>query len=158
MKRTAYLALGVLLSASLAVLAQVAYNQFSPGGALSGTWNSQNVNLAAGSPFITGVLPAANTAAQVGVFDATVASGGVTVNNSAGLGTVAGTRSTTGTFQITYSSGTVNHVACSQRNNGGSVALYQVEGLGSGVINFVTFSIAGSAIDTFGSLNCITSP
>jgi len=36
------------------------YNQFSPGGALSGTWNSQNVNVAAGSPFITGTLPAGN--------------------------------------------------------------------------------------------------
>lgn len=36
------------------------YNQFSPGGALSGTWNSQNVNVGAGSPFITGNLPVGN--------------------------------------------------------------------------------------------------
>src|SRR6266481_1407825 len=40
----------------------VVYNYFSPGGALSGNATSQNVNVGAGSPFITGVLPAANSA------------------------------------------------------------------------------------------------
>jgi hypothetical protein len=36
------------------------YGVFSPGGALSGTWNSQNVNLDAGASFITGNLPVSN--------------------------------------------------------------------------------------------------
>jgi hypothetical protein len=49
--------LGVVVS--LGVLGAV-YNQFSPGGALSGTWNSQNVNVAAGAPFIAGTLPSGN--------------------------------------------------------------------------------------------------
>lgn len=47
------------LIVSLAAIGAV-YEQFSPGGALSGTWNSQNVNVAAGSPFIIGTLPAGN--------------------------------------------------------------------------------------------------
>lgn len=53
--------LGVgILSALIAMAAMGAvYNQFSPGGALSGTWNSQSVNLASGA-FITGTLPASN--------------------------------------------------------------------------------------------------
>lgn len=51
---------GMLLTIALPLLAATIYNQFSPGGALSGTWNSQNVNLGAGSPFIAGALPAAN--------------------------------------------------------------------------------------------------
>ncbi len=44
--------IGVSLAAS--------YGVFSPGGALSGTWNSQNVNVGAGGSFITGDLPYAN--------------------------------------------------------------------------------------------------
>lgn len=47
------------LIVSLAAIGAV-YNQFSPGGALSGTWNSQNVNVAAGTPFVIGTLPAGN--------------------------------------------------------------------------------------------------
>lgn len=49
-----------LLWAGILILSAAVYNQFSPGGALSGTWNSQNVNVAAGTPFITGTLPAGN--------------------------------------------------------------------------------------------------
>lgn len=52
--------LGFLIGLSLAVNAATVYDYFSPGGALSGTWNSQNVNLAAGAPFIAGNLPVAN--------------------------------------------------------------------------------------------------
>jgi len=59
---------GFLLGLSLALtggaLAQT-YNMFHPGGALSGTWNSQNVNVSAGVPFIAGTLPEANTALSV---------------------------------------------------------------------------------------------
>lgn len=54
MKKFGYLVLGLSLSV---LCGATVYNQFSPGGALSGSWNSQNVNLAAGSPFITGILP-----------------------------------------------------------------------------------------------------
>lgn len=46
------LATGLALAAS--------YGVFSPGGALSGTWNSQIVNLAAGGSFVTGNLPVSN--------------------------------------------------------------------------------------------------
>lgn len=53
-------AVGVLGLLAAGVLYGVTYNQFSPGGALSGTWNSQNVNVAAGGSFITGTLPAGN--------------------------------------------------------------------------------------------------
>jgi hypothetical protein len=49
---------GFGLSLSLLMGAAI-YYQFSPGGALSGTWNSQNVNLGSGA-FITGNLPVAN--------------------------------------------------------------------------------------------------
>lgn len=54
------------LLAALAALALSAansatiYNQFSPGGALGGTWNSQTVNLTAGGSFILNQLPPAS--------------------------------------------------------------------------------------------------
>jgi len=54
-----WVSLGFGLSLALLMGATV-YYQFSPGGALSGSWNSQNVNVAAGSPFITGNLPVTN--------------------------------------------------------------------------------------------------
>jgi hypothetical protein len=54
-KHLAVLSLALVLGS---LLGATVYNQFSPGGALSGTWNSQNVNVGAGSPFITGTLPA----------------------------------------------------------------------------------------------------
>lgn len=56
MKRAAWLGLGALLSIALM---GASYNVFSPGGALSGTWNSQSVALNSGA-FITGTLPLGN--------------------------------------------------------------------------------------------------
>jgi hypothetical protein len=55
----------LLLAALLCALAplasaQVVYPYFSPGGALSGSWNSQIVNLAAGGSLVTGNLPVGN--------------------------------------------------------------------------------------------------
>lgn len=47
------------------------YNMFSPGGALSGTWNSQNVNLGAGTPFIAGNLPVARLNSGTGASSST---------------------------------------------------------------------------------------
>jgi hypothetical protein len=47
-------------------LAAATYEQFSPGGALSGTWNSQNVNVGAGGSFIAGRLPLANVVQGTG--------------------------------------------------------------------------------------------
>jgi len=49
---------GFGLSLSLLMGATI-YYQFSPGGALSGTWNSQTVNLGSGA-FVTGNLPVSN--------------------------------------------------------------------------------------------------
>jgi hypothetical protein len=54
MKHLHYFALGLTLTL---LMGATVYYQFSPGGALSGTWNSQNVNVGAGSPFIIGTLP-----------------------------------------------------------------------------------------------------
>jgi len=45
------------LGLSLVFLMGAAYTVFQPGGALSGTWNSQNVALDSGATFITGTLP-----------------------------------------------------------------------------------------------------
>jgi hypothetical protein len=55
----------LLLAALLCALAplasaQVVYPYFSPGGALSGSWNSQIVNLGAGGSLVTGNLPVTN--------------------------------------------------------------------------------------------------
>lgn len=55
--------LAILAMAALYALpasAQVSYDIISWGGALSGTWNSQNINVGAGSPFVTGNLPLSN--------------------------------------------------------------------------------------------------
>lgn len=61
MRKTLHrLAAGVLGLIIGAGLLGAVYQQFSPGGALSGSWNSQNVNVAAGAPFITGTLPSGN--------------------------------------------------------------------------------------------------
>lgn len=49
-----------LLGAIAAAALGATYTQFSPGGALSGSWNSQNINVGAGAPFVTGTLPAGN--------------------------------------------------------------------------------------------------
>jgi len=57
MNKLRYFGLGLCLSL---LMGATVYYQFSPGGALSGTWNSQNVNLAAGAPFIANTLPAGN--------------------------------------------------------------------------------------------------
>lgn len=60
-----------LFGISIPLLLGASYGIFSPGGALSGTWNSQNVNVGAGSPFVTGLLPAANfgTGTATGAID-----------------------------------------------------------------------------------------
>jgi hypothetical protein len=57
MKRITRIAAGLTvgLVISFALFGAV-YQQFSPGGALSGTWNSQNVNVGAAGSLITGTL------------------------------------------------------------------------------------------------------
>jgi hypothetical protein len=59
-KYFASFAAGVLGLLIAGMIYGATYTMFSPGGALSGTWNSQNVNLSAGSSFITGTTPAGN--------------------------------------------------------------------------------------------------
>lgn len=59
MKKPVMFFLGMLASLCATVYAASYYNVFSPGGALSGTWNSQSVNLTASS-FILNQLPVAS--------------------------------------------------------------------------------------------------
>lgn len=100
MKRISYFVLGLSLTM---LLGATVYNQFSPGGALSGTWNSQNVNVGAGSPFITGLLPAANetpaggdTQVQLNSAGALAASSNLTFNPSTSTLGIAGSHGTAG--------------------------------------------------------------
>ncbi len=60
---------GLGLSLTLLMGAAI-YYQFSPGGALSGTWNSQSVNVGSGA-FITGNLPVSNLAGGSGASSST---------------------------------------------------------------------------------------
>lgn len=94
----------VLLGAACTgLLGATVYNQFSPGGALSGTWNSQNVNVAAGAPFITGALPVANetpagsdTQVQLNSGGALSASANLTFNPATSTLGIAGSHGTAG--------------------------------------------------------------
>jgi hypothetical protein len=108
----------------------------------------------------SGTLNVQNTIYQnnipvVQAFDATLAAGGVTVNNSVGLGTVAGTRSGVGIYQVTYTAGTVTRATCSQRSNGGIPAVIQIASLGGGVINFNAYTLGGALSDVTGSWDCV---
>jgi hypothetical protein len=118
---------------------------FGTSGTLLGTVRSPGSSIA-------GVSFGGGAVAQA--FDATLAAGGVTVNNSSQLGTVAGTRSGAGIYQITYTAGVVTRAHCTQRSNGGIPAVIQIESLGSGVININTFTLAGGLSDVTGSWMC----
>lgn len=98
---------GLIVAALAGSIIAVTYNQFSPGGALGGTWNSQTVNLNAGGSFILNQLPPSagglgtNCAATNGfvpagngsnlVCAALAAGPGVTVTPGAGSNTIAST-------------------------------------------------------------------
>lgn len=75
------------------------YTQFSPGGALSGTWNSQNVNVGAGGALITGTLPVGNG----GTGATAIGSTGQLLGNVAGV--VGGTNMSTSTDTLLVGSG-----------------------------------------------------
>lgn len=78
MKRIAAIFTAVIAALTMGGLLGASYGVFSPGGALSGTWNSQNVNLGAGGSFITGVTPFANggTNLATAADDTTIVSSG----------------------------------------------------------------------------------
>jgi hypothetical protein len=96
-----------------------------------------------------------NSIPQGQTFDATLAAGGVTVNSNAGLGTVAGTRSGVGIYQITATAGTITRAVCTQRSNGGIPAVIQISSIGGGVINLATYTLGGALSDVTGSWECI---
>lgn len=79
---------------AVALMGAQAYGIFQPGGALSGTWNSQQVSLSSGGANITGNLPVTNlnsgTAASATTFWAgngtwTTPAGTLTLANPSGL-------------------------------------------------------------------------
>lgn len=66
-----FLSIGAIVALAAIGITGAVYNQFSPGGALGGTWNSQSVNLGAGASFITGNLPPANLNSGTGASSTT---------------------------------------------------------------------------------------
>lgn len=69
-KRMTRVGFSIMLVSIIALLAGASYGVFSPGGALSGTWNSQNVLLNSGA-FIQGNLPASNLNSGTGASNVT---------------------------------------------------------------------------------------
>lgn len=118
---------GMLIGAGCVMLgaagAQV-YYMFQPGGALSGSWNSQNVNLGAGSSYILGTLPCASGGTGVTSYtkgDLLVASGSCTLTN--------------------LSAGTSGYVLTS--NGAGAEPTYQASGSGCGSMQTFTATLTG---------------
>ncbi len=103
------------LPLALCVMMGASYGVFSPGGALSGTWNSQNVNLAAGGSFITGVTPVANggTNLNAAADDNTMVGNGTTWQTKA-VGSCSGA-----TDAVTYNT-TTNSWGCNTIAAGGT--------------------------------------
>ncbi len=138
---TARLALLVLAWAGCELgNAQTVYPYFSPGGALSGTGSSQNVNLSAGPTFVLGTLPVNRGG-----------SGGVTISGPIkGNGTAAYSAATSADI-IALWSGTCNAGTFLRGDGACAVA-------GSGSVTSVdltapsVFSVTGNPITTSGTL------
>lgn len=123
----------------------VTYNMFSPGGALSGTWNSQNVNLAAGSPFIAGTLPDTNLSANVPLINAANSFSTGNRFDSIGVGVAAPAFSGSIVTSTTITAG--GNVAA---NSGATVAGSALT-VNSSIVNNGNYTGIGSLINSSGN-------
>jgi hypothetical protein len=135
MKTLSRLALLAALVSSLAQ-GQTVYPYFSPGGALSGSGFSQNVNLGAGVPFITGTVPATSLPALSGDCTTPGGSGVITCTKTGGVA-FAASATTDATNASNISTGTLAAARQAATNlaaagNGGVTGNLPVTNLNSG--------------------------
>jgi len=127
-----------------------AYTIFSPGGALSGTWNSQSVALDSGS-FITGTLPVGNGGSGDSTLTGIVKGNGTSPFSAAVVGDILGLF--TGTCDATHAlfgDGTCGLVSLTNDVSG----ILPVANGGSGASSFTANAVLlGNGSSAFGSLS-----